>query len=212
MAFITPALSNIQVTNSVARIVPNKFLQIASRTGSGWRWILLLALLLSWGVWAAGFQVTGADTRLVKGVYHLDARIEYDFSEATMEALRNGVPLTIQLQMEVLRRRDWLWDETVASLQQRFRLEYHALARQYLVTNLNSGALHSFPTQGTALEYLGRINGFPFLDKSLLHDGERYYARLRARLDIEALPAPLRLTAYLSKNWRLTSEWYVWPL
>lgn len=212
MAFITPALSKIQVTDSVASIIPDKFPPITLRPGFGWRWSVLLAVLLSWSALAAGFQVIGADTRLAKGVYHLDARIEYDFSEATLDALRNGVPLTIQLQMEVLRRRDWVWDETVASLQQRFRLEYHALARQYLVTNLNSGELHSFPTQGTALEHLGRINGFPLLDKSLLQDGERYYARLRARLDIEALPAPLRLTAYLSRHWRLTSEWYVWPL
>ena len=31
-------------------------------------------------------------------------------------------------------------------------------------------------------------------------------------VDIEALPAPLRPVAYLSSPWRLTSEWYEWPL
>lgn len=212
MVFIMPGLANFQATDPVTSKILYKFSPIALRIGISWGWALLSALLLTSAVWAAGFQVMDADTRLVQGVYRLDAKIEYSFSDATMEALRNGVPLTIQLQMEVLRRRDWLWDETVASLQQRFRLEYHALARQYLVTNLNSGELHSFPTHGTAVEFLGQINGFPLLDKSLLADGENYYARLRASLDIEALPVPLRLNAYLSKHWRLTSEWHVWPL
>jgi hypothetical protein len=46
----------------------------------------------------------------------------------------------------------------------------------------------------------------------LLVSDERYEGALRARLDIEALPAPLRVFAYLSDDWRLTSEWYTWPL
>ena len=50
------------------------------------------------------------------------------------------------------------------------------------------------------------------LDKGLLATSERYEGALRAWLDIEALPAPLRLLAYLSDDWPLTSEWYTWPL
>lgn len=176
---------------------------------------LLLGLLvgLALAVSAAGFHVLEADTYLKQGVYRLNATIEYGLSQAALDALNNGVPLTISLEMEVLRRRDWLWDETVASLQQRFRLEYHALAEQYLVTNLNSGEYRSFPTRGTALEYLGRIRDFPLLDRSLLDPaGNRYYGQMRATLDIESLPAPLRPLAYLSGDWRLTTEWYTWPL
>ncbi len=174
--------------------------------------VLALGLLLVLPAPAAGFQVLSAATRLDGGVLRLSARIDYRFSQASLEALANGVPLTIELQIEVLRRRGWLWDETVAGLSQRFRLEYHALARQYLVTNLNSGELKSFPGLGGALEHLGRITDFPMLDYYLLAPGERYYARLRATLDIESLPAPLRPVAWLSGDWRLSSEWYAWPL
>lgn len=174
--------------------------------------VLLWGVLGAAGAWAAGFEVIGASTKLEGGVYRLNARIEYHFSGPALEALQNGVPLTVELEMEVRRRRPWLWDETVYALTQRFRLEYHALSRQYLVNNLNSGERRGFSSRTAALQFMGQITDFPLLDKGLLTPGERYEGALRAWLDIESLPAPLRLFAYLSDDWRLTSEWRAWPL
>lgn len=174
--------------------------------------VLVLLLATGGGVRAAGFEVIGAATRLEGGVYLLDARIEYHFSRAALDALQNGVPLTVRIDMEVRRRRPWLWDETVYKLAQRWRLEYHSLSRQYLATNLNSGERQGFPSRIIALQAMGRIRNFPLLDRTLLTPDARYEGALRARLDIDALPAPLRLFAYLSEDWRLTSAWYTWPL
>ncbi len=180
---------------------------------TGIRWLALLAALLTGpAVWAAGFDVISAATRLEGGVYRLNARIQYRFSGAAREALQNGVPLTIALEMEVRRQRPWLWDETVYTLAQRFRLEYHTLSRQYLVRNLNSGERRAFPTREGALQYMGQITDFPMLDKGLLNPNERYQGALRARLDLDALPTPLRLFAYISDDWRLASEWRTWRL
>jgi hypothetical protein len=173
---------------------------------------LLLGLLAAAGVRAAGFEVISAATQLENGVYRLDARLEYHFSRAALDALQNGVPLTVKVEMEVRRRRPWLWDETIYTLVQRWRLEYHALSRQYLVTNLNSGERRGFPSRIIALQAMGRIKDFPLLDQTLLASDERYEGALRARLDLDALPAPLRLFAYLSEDWRLASEWYTWSL
>ncbi|MFZ1643760.1 MAG: DUF4390 domain-containing protein [Candidatus Contendobacter sp.] len=173
---------------------------------------LLLGLLWAIGGQAAGFEVISAATRLEGGVYRLNAQIEYRFSTAALEALQNGVPLTVDIEMEVRRRRSWVWDETVYALTQRFQLEYHTLSQQYLVSNLNSGERRAFPTRAAALGFMGRIHDFPLLDRSLLTENERYEGALRVQLDIEALPAPLRLLAYLSDDWRLTSEWRLWAL
>ncbi len=176
----------------------------------------LLALLINllWVVnsYASGFEVISAATQLENGVYRLSAQIEYRFSNTALDALQNGVPLTVEIEMEVRRRRSWLWDETVYALAQRFQLEYHTLSRQYLVRNLNSGERRGFPTRTAALRFMGKINDFPLLDRSLLALDERYEGALRARIDLEALPAPLRLFAYLSEDWRLNSEWRTWPL
>ncbi len=170
-------------------------------------WLLIIATAS-----AAGFKVLSATTHLKNGVYLLDADIRYRFGDEPREALHNGVPLTIELEIEIGRRREWLWDESVASLQQYYRLEYYALSRQYGVINLNSGELKNFPTFETAIEFLGRIRDFPLLDASLLEPDASYYVWLRASLDIYALPAPLQLLAYFSGDWSLTSEWYTWPL
>lgn len=170
-------------------------------------WLLIITIAS-----AAGFKVLSATTHLKNGVYLLDADIRYRFGKEPREALHNGVPLTIELEIEIVRRREWLWDESVASLQQFYRLEYYALSRQYVVVNLNSGELKNFPTFETAIEFLGRIRDFPLLDASLLKPDASYYVWLRASLDIYALPAPLQLLAYFSRDWSLTSEWYTWPL
>jgi len=36
--------------------------------------------------------------------------------------------------------------------------------------------------------------------------------RLRCSLDIESLPTPVRLLAYVSSAWDMDNEWYQWPL
>lgn len=160
----------------------------------------------------ARFTVLEASTRLVNEVYLLDARIAFDFSPEAIEALDNGVPLTVELQIEVLETSGLLWDSTVATLSQRDSLEYRALADLYLVTNLNTGELSSHTNLRAALAVLGQVANFPMLDRRLLRVGSSYSARLRARLDVEALPLPLRPMAYLSSRWDLTSEWHEWPL
>jgi hypothetical protein len=180
-------------------------------TGLG-RTALLLSLLWVASVCAAGFEVISANTRLEDDVFRLNAQIEYRFSKAALDALKNGVPLTVEIEMEIRRRRPWLWDETVYALTQRFQLEYHTLSRQYLVSNLNSGERRGFTTHLAALRFMGQIKDFPLLDRSLLVANDRYEGALRAGIDLEALPAPLRLLAYLSEDWRLGSEWYTWPL
>ncbi|HAS50319.1 MAG TPA: DUF4390 domain-containing protein [Gammaproteobacteria bacterium] len=183
-----------------------------ARLRPGIRGLALLILMIASIAWAAGFNVLGASTRLDGEVYRLNAQIQYRFSGAVQEALKNGVPLIIELEMEVRRQRSWVWDETVYALVQRFRLEYHTLSRKYLVSNLNSGERRAFPTQESALQFMGQMTDFPFLDKGLLTSNEQYQGALRAQLDIDALPPPLRLFAYISNDWRLASEWRTWRL
>lgn len=158
------------------------------------------------------FNVLGGTVRLVEDVYLLDAHIDYQFSTPVLEALENGVPLVIELQIEVLRHRELAWDERITRLSQRYQLSYHVLTEQYLVKNLNSAVQQSLPNAETALNVLGEVASLPLLDKRLLVAGETYTVRLRARLDLDALPTPLRLPAYFSQQWRLASAWHAWPL
>jgi hypothetical protein len=77
---------------------------------------------------------------------------------------------------------------------------------------VNSGDQSSFPTLGQALSFLGRITHFPLIDASLLDPDRSYELRLRAVLDLERFPGPLRLLAFWRRDWSLGSDWYRWPL
>lgn len=161
---------------------------------------------------AEGFNIISANTQLVKNVYQFEAKIELNFSDDALEALRSGVPLIILLNIEVLKDRDWWWDKTIAELEQGYLLLYHALSEKYIIHNLNSGAQKNYISLNAALHSLSNIREFPLIDKNLLEQGDNYYARIRTYLDIESLPAPMRPIAYISSQWQLESDWYSWPL
>ena len=63
-----------------------------------------------------------------------------------------------------------------------------------------------------AVSALGEIADLPVIEEKLLEAGETYRMELRSELDIEALPVPLRPTAYMSGSWKLKSEWSTWRI
>jgi hypothetical protein len=159
-----------------------------------------------------GFTITRAEAKLVNQVYHLSVEINYEFSNKVLEAIQSGVPVVIALDIEVRRPRSYLWDEQIAQLKQRFQLQYHALAEQYIVVNLNSGAQNTAPTLNSALYYLKEIDNLPLIDQQLLEPNENYKVRVRVALEFDSLPVPLKLSAYTSRSWWLGSGWFVWDL
>lgn len=181
-------------------------------------WLLLVGWMCLWpgATCAAGedayFTVRQAEARLRNDVYLLDADIDFHFSAAALEALNNGIPLVLEIQIKVERRRGWMWDDTIAALSQRYSLQYHALSDRYVAHNVNTGQRQSFTTLDDALYVLGTVREFPMLDRRLLDADGEYQASVRAGLVVEQLPTPMRLWAYASDQWRLDSAWYSWPL
>lgn len=161
---------------------------------------------------AAEFRILEADTRLSDGVYRLNAAIDYDLTEPVREALLNGISLVFEVEIEVLRGRAYWWDASVADLNQSHRLSYHALSRQFVVENLNTGLQQTFSDLPSALRHQGTVRQLPLIDAALLNENETYSASLRARLAINELPLPIRVSAYLSRAWQLSSNWYTWDL
>lgn len=158
----------------------------------------------------AGIRIERASATLVDNVYYLDADIDFTLSRPILEALERGVPVRVALDIEILRERRYMWDETTTTLEQRYELDFHALTRSYVVRNLNIGTQNAFPTRRAALDHLGRIADLPMIDANLLEEGESWLGRVQARIDIDALPVPLRVRALVSPEWRLASGWHEW--
>jgi hypothetical protein len=175
---------------------------------------LLLALLFSaLGALAAqphGIEVRRAVVVPAEDFYVLDADIDITLSAPLEYALHKGIPLYFQLEFEMVRSR-WYWfNEKPVTLQQRYRLSYSALTRQY---RIGVGAFYqNFVTLSEALQVLSRVRRREDLDPGALSKGLVYMAGLRLRLDTSQLPRPFNLNALGSREWSLGSDWYRWTV
>ena len=160
----------------------------------------------------AGFVVETAALRVVDGRYVADASIDFGFSEDIVEAMRNGVALTVIVDVEVRRMRAAWWYETLVAPEFRFRVETSVLTDRYRIRDLYQGVTTNFRSFDEMVDALGHLESIPVVAEDRLAPDGRYTARVRARLDIEALPSPLRPIAYLSPQWRLNSGWFECPI
>lgn len=160
---------------------------------------------------AGEFRISDAHTWASGNARLLDAQVAIRLSSGAREALENGVPLTFELQAQLVRKHKWLWDSIVVEHVLRRQLEYHALSRSYLVKDLGTGRQGNFSRLDDALQAAGTIEKLTLTGKPL--DTRRHYeVRLRGSLDIESLPTPVRLLAYVSSDWDMNGDWYAWPL
>jgi len=173
--------------------------------------LALVGFVVAPNAWAEDFTIRKANVELIDQVYYLNASIDYRFPSKVLEALHKGVPLIIRIDIEVVRTRNYVWDESVAGLSQRYLLSYQPLTQQYKVSNLNSGALQNYTSFPEAVSELGDVKELPIIDRKLLLDHEEYKVRLQAGLEIERLPVPMRLLAYVTPDWHLNSNSYTAP-
>jgi len=186
---------------------------IGPRGGRRAGWIAALALA-GWTVLAlaAEFTISQASARLQDGTYVVDATIGYEFSAAALEALENGVPLTVEIHLQVRREGAWVWEPDVVDSRLRSQIRFSPLQGTYQVTNIDSGAQRSFASRDRAIAALGEVKDVTLVRADALAADQTYRVEMRVALDIESLPLPLRPRAYLSPDWNLSSEWSRWRL
>jgi hypothetical protein len=86
------------------------------------------------------------------------------------------------------------------------------LSERYLVETANSGVQESFSSLLAALSFLGRVDHLPLIDAAVLDPEREYDLRLRAVLDVDQFPGPLRLLTFWRRDWSLASDWFRWRL
>ncbi len=158
------------------------------------------------------FEVRSADLELNDGVYHLNARIDLPVSDAVRRGLAEGVPLTLELDLDIERVRQLLPNSRVAELTQRYHLQYNAVSARYILRNDNSGQQESLGTVDAAVEQLSEVRNLPVLDKSLITSDRRYEANVRAKIDYGSVPVSLRMLMFWVNEWHRESDWYTWTL
>lgn len=176
------------------------------KTSAAW----LLALLLSLPV-QADFSIQNVTAELREGNLFVSANLDLSLNEKVEEAVSKGIPLDILIEVRLKRPRPILWDETISEWSMVRKLSYHALSSQYLVHSISDAQIESFTSLSQALGNMGTLNEHLFPMNHFAGKDDIYSLEMRASLNIESLPAPLRPVAYTSLDWRLNSGWTQWP-
>jgi hypothetical protein len=171
---------------------------------------LLFAQTLNAEGLAGRFEVRTADLELKDGVYHLNARIDLPISDAVRRGLIEGVPLALEVDLDIERVRQLLPNSRVAELTQRYHLQYNAVSARYILRNDNSGQQESLGTVDEAISHLSEVHSLPALDKALIAPDRRYEGRVKAKLDFGTVPFTLRLLMFWVSDWHRESDWYAW--
>ncbi len=158
------------------------------------------------------FEVRSADLQLKDGVYHLNAHVDLPVSDAVRRGLAEGVPLTMEIDLDIERVRQLLPNSRVAELTQRYHLQYNAVSARYILRNDNSGQQQSLSSIEAAIEQLSEVRSLPVLDRALIAHDRRYEANVRAKLDYANVPFSLRVLMFWVNDWHRESDWYTWTL
>jgi hypothetical protein len=194
---------------NAARINSRNLFRLACLAGAMCATLILAQPLHAEGL-AGRFEVRSADLELKDGVYHLNARIDLPISDAVRRSLVEGVPLTLEVDLDIERVRQLLPNSRVAELTQRYRLQYNAVSAHYILRNENSGQQESLGSVDEAIAHLSEVHSLPALDKALIAADRRYEGRVKARIDFGTVPFTLRLLMFWVSDWHRESDWYAW--
>ena len=184
---------------------------------SWWRAVLFAWLCLVAGVASAqepGLHIRSAEVSTnADSAYVLDATFQIDLGATLEEALHRGVTLHFVTEFELLYERWYflnLWNKTISTFEQRYRLSYSALTRHYRLAT--GGLTLTFETLSEALAVMGRVRGQQIATRDDLESALVYTAQIRLRLDTAQLPKPFQISSIGSKTWNLSSDWYRWTV
>ncbi|WP_322629971.1 DUF4390 domain-containing protein [Halothiobacillus sp.] len=179
-------------------------------------WLFLWLLVLQGGfvskVFASSAQVKDAHAEVREGVLYLDVDFKLVLDKEMIDAMQNAIPLNLTVQAVIEQPRDWWVGKTIAEDDRRYQLEYHALSKTWLITDVLEHEARSFSSLRGALRSLQRIRAWPIAASQKLQHTGHLVGRVRMTLDINKLPLPLRFPALFDSRWALNSDWFLWSV
>lgn len=168
--------------------------------------VALLLALLPLAAAAEGIEFHDARLAPREDGWALDADFDVELPARLEEAVNKGVALSFTLDFELTRGRWWWLDEKVVQFSQNYRLDYHALTRQYRLSSGLGSLYLGFPTLNDALRVLAQPRLFA-VEKNKVRPGETYTANVRLRLDVNRLPKPFQVETLTNREWVVDSDW-----
>ncbi len=172
----------------------------------------LVLMLVSVQVFAGlgKIETKNAELNAVGDAYWLNADLEIELGEEVEEAINKGVSVAFLYEFTLVSPRSFWFDKDVVNTSTSITVSYHALSRQYLVSQ--SGRQTSHEILREAMIELVQLYDWNVLDKAMIESGREYKGTLNVKLDQTRLPKAIQVEAIGSEDWDLTSEPFEWTL
>jgi hypothetical protein len=138
----------------------------------------------------------------------LNADAEINVSAEMEKAIQKGFTFNFLIEFQLVRPRQYWFNDEVATTMQQVSLSYHALSRQYIV--IRNEQQRTYPTLDGAIEDLSIIQDLKVFEKTDMEKGESYQALLLMRLDHKKLPKALQVEGIASNDWKMSSQRFEW--
>ena len=189
----------------------DSFMHYLKKIKLGVFFVLWMSLLLPSSMMAAdnSLIIKTAEINSQFEAYFLNADFDLSFSDELDEAIRKGIPINFIIEFEFKKPRRYWLDEEVAKKTKEIVLSYHALSRQFILTE-SENRLIAFDNLTQAKNELKKIKNWRVFDKSQLDDTEKYSAYLQVKLDQTKLPKQLQVDITTNQEWQLASKQFQW--
>ena len=156
----------------------------------------------------SNIRIKNADLQATGEVYRLNADLEIELGAEIEEAINKGVLVEFLYEFELVRPRTLWFDQEAATASTSINVSYHALSRQYLVSQGERQTSHEILSE--AMIELVQIYDWKVFDQSVIKSGEAYVASLNVTLDQSKLPKAIQVEAIGSEDWSVAAETFEW--
>jgi len=154
------------------------------------------------------FEVQTASFSLKDSPLKLDLEVNIDLPEFIGIAVNQGLAVPLMFEVEIFASRNYWVDKKIITVKQAYLLHFLPMLSSYVVNDINAGKRHYFDSLDEAVEHMEVVFNYPMLDIGNFDLNRQFYARVRFRIDDEALPLPLKPSFFWPSDWDERSKWF----
>jgi len=155
-------------------------------------------------------RVKSAELSEVGDAYWLNADLEIELPEDMQEAVDKGVTVSFLYEFTLVSPRRFWFDKDIVTVNKSIEVSYHALSRQYLVSQNGRQTSHEILRE--AMIELVQLYDWKVFDKAIIEKENNYVGLLNVSLDQTKLPKAIQVEAIGSEDWDLVAEPFEWAL
>ncbi len=174
--------------------------------------LITLSPSVTESVWAASDspRITGLQLRQGEADVLLSARLDIEFTDEMLQALRGGVPLTFRYRIRLTQRRTLIGERIIRNRELVHKLEYDPVKQLFLLTGEGYGPDNvdmTTKTEDEAIGWLIGINQWPLYPLDRLEKDTKYRVRVMATLRSVELPSVLGYLFFFTTIFNRETPW-----